>query len=240
MIYKILRPAFIVITGLLVLAFPSLASAATLSLQPLNGTFNRGCILGVDIMLDTENKQTEGTDVILIYDPSKLAVTTSDITSGKIYQEYLGLSVDAQAGKLSISGITSAAQSYSGKGLFATVLLKVLDNAPTGATQIKFDFDPSDKTNSKDTNVVESTTIAELLSSVTDGNYVIGTGSCTAPAGGTAIKSQGAVGTPSATPLPTKVPVKELPQGGIFDNTILVAILGTLLTILGIAGLALL
>lgn len=240
MIFKITKNILIVLTSLFVLAFPSLSFAATLSLQPVNGTFNRGCILGVDIMLDTENKQTDGTDVILVYDASKLVVTTADVINGKIYQDYPGNSVDSQAGKLSISGISSVSEPFSGKGLFATVHFKVLDNSPTGATQIKFDFDANNKAKTTDTNVVERTTIADLLTSVTDGNYVIGTGSCTATS--TALKPQGAVGTPSATALPTKAPVvvKELPQGGIFDNTILVAALGAILTIIGVAGLALL
>lgn len=231
--------------ALAVFSSPALAQAATLSLNPSAGTFNRGCVLGVNIDLDTQGGQTDGTDVILIYDPTKLSVKTSDITNGKIYQDYPGNSVDAQSGKLSISGISSVSEPFSGKGVFATVQFHVLENAPSGATLIRFDFDPNDKTKTTDTNVVERGTIADLLSQVTDGNYVVGTGSCAsqssgAGATGNITGGQGQVGTASATPLPTKVPLKELPQGGIFDNTIIIAAIGTVLTIIGIAGLAML
>ncbi|EKD90563.1 MAG: hypothetical protein ACD_30C00112G0004 [uncultured bacterium] len=229
--------------ALVIFSSPALAQAATLSLNPSAGTFNRGCVLGVNIELDTQGGQTDGTDVILIFDPTKLSVKTSDITNGKIYQDYPGNSVDAQSGKLSISGISSVSEPFTGKGTFATVQFHVLENAPTGATLIRFDFDPNDKTKTTDTNVVERGTIADLLSSVTDGNYTVGTGSCVSQgqgAAGTTIGGQGQVGTVSATPLPTKVPLKELPQGGIFDNTIIIAAIGTVLTIIGIAGLAML
>ncbi len=218
------------------LAFPALSYAATLTLSPSSGTFNRGCNVSIKIDLDTTGTNTDGTDVILSYDPGKFTVLASSIVNGTIYADYPGNSVDSAGGKISISGISSVASPFNGKGNFATLNIKVADNAPAGTAAIKFDFDPNDKTKTTDSNVVERGTIADVLSSVTDGNYVIGTGSCIGGQG-QALTGSGLAGTPSATKSPL---VKELPSSGLTDTTTLLAIIGTILTIIGIAGLALL
>lgn len=167
------------LTTLVFFSNPVNVFAATLGLDPGNGTYNKGCILGVKVNIDTQNEQTDGADVILIYDPSKFTVATSDIVNGTIYQDYPGNSVDQASGKLSISGISVSAP-FSGKGQFALVNFHVKDTASAGSTSIKIDFDPNDKTKTTDSNVAQRDTIADLLSSVFDGNYTIGSGSgCT-------------------------------------------------------------
>lgn len=223
---------------------------ASLSLSPSTATFNRGCGYNLDINVDTGGAETDGTDAILIYDATRFQVTPSDITAGTIYPEYPGLTVES--GKISISGFSSASQSFKGSGKLATVKLTIPQTAPTGATQIKFDFDPSDKTKTSDSNVVERGTIADVLNSVTSGNYTIGTGTtCTggsqAAPGGAPGGSQGAPGvsTPSASPLPTNQPLPtpqggQLPDTGNVQTTWIMAVTGSLLIILGIIGLALL
>lgn len=223
---------------------------ASLSLSPASATFNRSCSYNLDVMVDTGGSETDGTDAILIYDATRFQVTPSDITAGTIYPEYPGLTVES--GKISISGFSSASQSFKGSGKLATVKLTIPQTAPTGATQIKFDFDPSDKTKTSDSNVVERGTIADVLNSVTSGNYTIGTGTtCTggsqAAPGGAPGGSQGAPGvsTPSASPLPTNQPLPtpqggQLPDTGNVQTTWIMAITGSLLVILGIIGLALL
>lgn len=223
---------------------------ASLSLSPATATFNRSCSYNLDVNVDTGGAETDGTDAILIYDATRFQVTPSDITAGTIYPEYPGLTVES--GKISISGFSSASQSFKGSGKLATVKLTIPQTAPTGATQIKIDFDPSDKTKTSDSNVVERGTIADVLNSVTSGNYTIGTGTaCTggsqAAPGGAPGGSQGAPGvsTPSASPLPTKEPLPtpqggQLPDTGNVQTTWIMAITGSLLIIFGIIGLALL
>lgn len=214
---------------------PASAYAATLSIAPATGQINKGCDVTFTIELDTQGSQTDGTDVILSYDPAKMTIAQTDITNGKIYADYPGNSVDATAGKISVSGIAQVSQAFSGKGTFATLKFKVA-SAATGNAGLKFDFDPSNKTNSTDSNVVERGTVADVLSAVTDGTYTIGTGSCAA-----------GIGAPGASSLPISNPVASgaslptsLPEAGLLDNTVLVASVGMLLVILGIAGIALL
>lgn len=241
-------------TFVLWLVFPMTVFAqnpvASLSLTSSSGTFNRSCSYNLDVMVDTGGAETDGTDAILIYDATRFTITSSDITPGTIYPEYPGLSVEG--GKISISGFSSASQSFKGSGKLATLKLTIPQTAPTGATQIKFDFDANDKTKTSDSNVVERGTIADVLNSVTNGSYTIGTGTtCTGGAQASPSPGVGAPGvsTGSGSPLPTKAPAIQpipTPQGGTLpvtgnvQTTWIMAITGSLLVILGIIGLALL
>ena len=54
-----------------------MAAAATLSLTPATGTFNRSCNFSIAVDVDTTGTQTDGTDAIVLYDPRTM--TTSYI-----------------------------------------------------------------------------------------------------------------------------------------------------------------
>ncbi len=230
----------------------STGGKATLSLDPANGTFNKGCNFSLNINLDTGGAQTDGTDAILIYDISRFSALS--ITNGTIYPDYPGNNIDLQAGKITISGLASVNTPFAGNGVFAKVNFKVNDAAPTGAAQITFDFDPNNKAKTTDSNVVERDTVVDLLNSVVNGSYIIGTGPCNAiqspspspsrlplptvqPRGGPGSTSSS---TPSATITPSPTEQTILPSAGSEQFTFTVAIFGGALTILGILGLALL
>lgn len=223
------------------LALPANVLASVLSLSPSSGTFNEGCNFSLDVVVDTQGTQTDGTDAILIYDASRFTAQT--ITSGTIYPDFPGNNIDASSGKITISGLASVSTPFIGKGTLATINFNVLGTAPAGVTQIRFDFDPNDKAKTTDSNVVERGTVADTLNSVVNGNYVIGTAAC----GTTAttkptfqpgfLPGTGGPSTPSGTPF---VPAKTLPEGGTLQLTSATAIIGGILTVLGILGLALL
>lgn len=207
------------------------AQQATLSLSPSQGTFNRGCSYPVNINLNTSGSQTDGADAILIYDPSRLSATS--ITSGSIYADYPGNNIDLVNGKITVSGLASVTEPFNGQGIFATINLNVKTDAPLGVTQLNFDFDPNNKSKTTDSNVVQRGTVQDILNSVVNGNYIIGTGACgVLAAGGGAI----ATATPSATTSPTAT----LPPAGSEKLTYTLTIIGSILTVLGILGLALL
>lgn len=253
----------LIISGILI--SPTTTLAATLTLNPASGVLNKGCEVTIKVDLDTQGVQTDGTDVILIYTPSQLTTSISQITNGTIYPEYPGNSIDP-TGKISISGISSVSNPYSGSGTFATIKFKVADTlAANTPLSLKFDFDPNNKTKTTDTNVVERGTIADVLNSVTDGSYTVGTGSCTSgsAAGSGASGTAGAAGSANnfgqgqALPGSTTTSASSSAQypvykpdlnqltgngksSGFLDNTITLSILGGVLVVLGIAGLALL
>lgn len=215
------------------------AQVATLSLSPATGTFNRGCTFSLDITLDTGGAPTDGTDAILFYDPTRFTATS--IQSGTVYSDYPGNNIDTQQGKVTTSGLASVSSAFTGKGTFATVNFSVLDNAPTGSTQIKFDFDPTNKGKTTDSNVVQRGSMADILNSVTDGNYVVGSGAC----GSNIIPVGGPESTLSSTLVTTPAvvitnPPARLAQTGSSQTTVILATIGGMLTVLGVLGLILL
>ncbi|MBI2040242.1 hypothetical protein HYT18_04150 [Candidatus Microgenomates bacterium] len=217
------------------------AQQATLSLSPSSGTFNRGCDFSLNIDLNTGGADTDGTDAILIYDPSRFTATS--IQSGTIYPDYPGNNIDEASGKITVSGLASVSQAFSGQGTLATINFTVRDQASTGTTQVKFDFDPSDKAKTTDSNVVQRGTVADILNSVVDGNYTVGSGTCAVGTGtgtGTTGVGQGATGVGVATPSGAPIYYKTLPEGGTPELTATFIIVGSVLTILGILGLVLL
>ncbi len=239
---------------------PAVAMAATLSLSPSSGTVSRGCNVALKIELDTENADTDGTDAILLYDPTRYTATA--ITNGTIYPDYPGNTIDTQNGKVVVSGLASVDSPYKGKGILATVIFTVSQNAPVGASSIKFDFDPNNKAKTTDSNVVQRGTVTDILDAVTDTNLTVGNGTtCAIAQGGstnitttngtggslstnsttnsTTLGKGGIIATPSAS-----IPLKELSPGGktpgFTDSTFVLVGIGSVLTILGIIGLALL
>ena len=255
-------PALLLLSSLL---FPATALASNLSLDPANGTFNRGCPVSINIVLDTQGTQTDGADAILKFDSTRFS--GQSVTQGSIYPDFPGNNIDNATGRVTISGLASVSTPFAGRGVLATVNFSVKDAAPTGAAQINFDFNPQRKDLTTDSNVVERETVADTLNSVVDGAYKIGSGSCssqttpgtstgTGTGTGTGTTTTGSVvtapstygatrqgttfvATPSADK-PAYVPIKTLPEGGTKELTFTLAIVGGVLTILGILGLALL
>lgn len=230
---KIFLICLCIIGFLLGMPKESLAAGATLSLSPETGTFNTGCNFSLAVNVDTGGYETDGTDAILTYDTTRFMA--NKINNGSIYQDYPGNNIDAQNGKITISGLSSVGSAYKGAGTLATINFTVAADAPAGASQIKFDFDPTNKAKTTDSNVVERGTMAETLNQVVDGNYVVGTGSC-ARGGPTPLS------TPSATiykppPVITNKPPCTDPPCGAVDNTILLILSGTVLTMFGAVGL---
>lgn len=248
-----------VITVIMIIIFilPASALAATLTLSPPTGTFNRGCEFTVSIDLDTAGAQTDGTDAILRYDSSRFSTNNSKITPNtSMYPDFPGTSVDETSGtgKITISGLASVATPFTGKGSLATIRFTVLPNAQQTTSAMTFDFDPNDKAKTTDSNVVERGTVADVLSSVFNGNYTVGTGTTCGTGttgtqtqtGSTGTVGQGQVGpggtiaTPSGTIIQQPIPTKTLPQAGSETLTYTIAILGSILAVLGVLGLALL
>lgn len=227
---KILITFFSIISLVITNPTSVLAAGSTLSLSPATGTFNKNCNFSLQVLLDTGGYSTAGTDAIIFYDTTRFIA--NKINNGSIYPDYPGNNIDTQNGTVSVSGLSSATSSYKGSGILATIDFSVLPTAPAGATQIKFDFDPNNKSKTTDSNVVEAGTMIETLNQVVNGSYTIGTGSC----GGIG----GPTGTPSATITPTRITTTPSPlnQTADFSTTEILMVIGGSLTFLGLFGLA--
>ncbi len=222
------------------LSFITLTLASTLALSPSTGTFNRSCSFNLDIILDTQGAGADGVDVLnLNFDSSKFTATTID-TQNKIFSDYPGNNIDNSTGKIVISGLAAFGKPFTGTGKFASVTFSVKDAATTGVTQMTFDFDPNDKTKTSDSNVAAGG--VETLNAVTNGSYTIGTGICSGSQVTSGITTAPNVGSGVTSPSSKGgfIPVKTLPQGGTEETTATIAIVGSILTILGILGIVLL
>lgn len=179
------------ITNLLLLftflLLPVSANAASFTLSPATGTFNKGCNFSVKVNIDSAGSKIDSAEAAILFDNGKITPSTSAVTQGTIFPTYVPVTTTG-SGKIVVSGISNPGTPFTGSGTFATLNFVVRSDASTGPFTIKFDFDPNDRAKTTDSNIVESSTIAETLSSVGDGSYNIGTGpSCsgtTQPVGG--------------------------------------------------------
>ncbi len=231
---------------------PTYAQQATLSLSPASGTFNAGCGFSVNIELNTGGAKTDGVDAYLLYDQAKLSATS--ISPGTIFPDYPGNSVDDSIGKVVVAAISSIDNPFSGSGTFATVNFTVKPATSASLTQITFDFDANNKSKTTDSNVVANIngSVVDTLNTVVNGSYTIGTGSCSAQTTTIGGSTTGITGTSTAgtgskvfltgqgTASDSGEFVKTLPPAGSEKLTMTLAIVGSILTVFGILGLALL
>ncbi len=180
-IKRIFRPKLIFIVLGVIIAVEVIFAVRTLTkplppppakLQPISGgkivllspgkSYKVGDSVFVTIRVATGGRATNGTDLVLNYDPKILEASTSGaIRPGKIYSDYPILTVDPKTGTIRISGTTSAgSKAFNGIGVFATLNLKAIS---AGDTTLKVDFQ---KDSTTDSNVVESSTTKDILEEV--------------------------------------------------------------------------
>lgn len=139
---------------------PSVA-AAKLILNTDNVNPKVGDNLVVNINLTSNGRETQGSDLSIMYDIKALSLANnaSSFTKGVVYSEYLGRSVDGLKGNFRISGISGPSQ-FAKDGLIGSLNFKVLS---PGSTTISVDFKPS---SSIDSNVIDAKLSKDILSTV--------------------------------------------------------------------------
>lgn len=122
--------------------------------------------LTVSINLSSD-KKTDGTDLIITFDPKLLSVETvaqskSPVIAGNIYSDYPLNSLDQTGGRITVSGITDTPSGVLADGLFGSIV--IVGKAP-GFTKISLEFSPG---STADSNVTESGTGKDVLEKVSD------------------------------------------------------------------------
>lgn len=142
---------------------PAPITTGKISLVSPQTSYKVGSQIPVSVRVFTGGHTTDGTDLILKYDPKTLEASESSVIKGNIYQEFPALEVNQTTGTVKISGITGANQKgFSGLGNLATVNFKA---KAAGATALKVDFR---KGATDDSNIIESGSSKDLLGSVDD------------------------------------------------------------------------
>lgn len=222
------------------LLFPVSAFAATFSLSPATETLNRGCNYSLKIELDSSGVKVDGADALLTYEPNKLSTSLSLITTGSLFADFPGTTVDDKKGSIRISGIGASDTAEAKKGTFATINFKVKADAPLGSTNVNFDFDPKAPTKTVDSNILETKTAKDILTGVTNGAYQIGSGSC---GDGTEATLTASSASPTASAKPAVLGASttstggSLPDSGLGTPTLVIGAIGILLLLFGFFGL---
>ena len=136
---------------------------AQIILQSSSQILKVGDQIKVDILVDTGGKQTDGTDVILNFDPKTLVVvlasgSANPVIQGTVYNSF-PVNVLNQ-GKVVLSGIASVGTSFSGQGLLGSVTFKAVS---VGNTSLAVDFILGRTT---DSNIIETSSAKDILTSV--------------------------------------------------------------------------
>lgn len=174
----------------IVLAFPTFASAATMSVSPQSQTVGVGETFTVTVRLDTQGASIDGVDIRhLSFDPKLLQVIDSNpsqpgiqIGADSLMSSTLLNSVDNATGKITFSQVVAMGSKYKGSGILATI--QFIAKAPGNASLV-FSFTPK---STKDTNVAANVG-EDILSAVINGAYTI-TGKATAPVKNTTTPTQ--------------------------------------------------
>lgn len=144
---------------------PQPSKPTVISLEAPKTVLKAGEKMTVSIKV-TSTKKTEGTDLILSFDPKSLSLETTStgepVIVGDLYSDYLNNVLDAKNGKVTVSGITSAPGGVLADGLFGSIV--VVAKAP-GQANVAVEFSPGSTT---DSNVIETGTGKDVLEKVKD------------------------------------------------------------------------
>ena len=155
----------------------------TLGLSPANGTISIGETLNVDINVDTSGNNTDGVGAISTFNSNDFDVVDADANSqgvqlikGTFYPNVISNKVENGKIIYEATSDLSSGTPVKGSGILATIKLKAKQSS--SSAQVKFNFTPG-STDMNNSTIVESTTAINILSSVTNGNYVLGSGNTT-------------------------------------------------------------
>lgn len=173
------------------LASSTQTQAATYSINPSSGSYKQECNNMVDIRIDTQGSPSNAADILVTYDTTKIDIIDQNsseagvqIKPGNVYQTYVGNVVNTTTGEIRLTGM-SFTGSFNGSGTFAQIGFK----SKAGVTSAGFTiyFTGADPYNSLDSNIADTNTSNDLLSSVTNATYTFTTGSCVADTQGPTI-----------------------------------------------------
>ncbi len=144
-------------------------SEGTVVLSSKKLGYSVGDEVPVDIYVSTGGYTTVGTDLAINYDPAILEATEQSFAKGKIYQDYLGISIDNKKGVILVSGIVNInSGGFNGTGKFGTLNLRA---KAKGNTKVSLDFK---KGSTIDTNIIEDGTSVDILGKTFDLDLAVG------------------------------------------------------------------
>ncbi|MBI2616557.1 hypothetical protein HYW55_00285 [Candidatus Gottesmanbacteria bacterium] len=204
-------------------------------------TLEAGGVVKVNILINTGGQSTTNADAMILFDPNKLSVNTTQFVAGSFYPSYLQKIVEGTTNKYLVSGYVkdiSSPKSTSTDTLFATISLTALS---AGTTQLSFDCTSGSTADSNINRSSDSSDIIQCPLSPLTLTVGSGDGSTsptpTPPGGGQVTPTITPTATPTRTPTPTKTPtptLSELPRTGTVETTFAAMGIGIVLTVVGV------
>lgn len=119
----------------------------------------------VSVSIDSNNVPTDGTDLVITYDPKILSIETvgaqqKPLVVNNMYSEYPSNAVEPKEGIISVSGITSNKSGVFVKGIFGSMIFKAVS---PGKSTISIKFEPDSTT---DSSIIETKTGRDILGKV--------------------------------------------------------------------------
>lgn len=126
----------------------------------------------VSVSIDSNNIPTDGTDLVILYDPKILSVETvgaqqKPLVVNNIYSEYPSNAVEPKEGIISVSGITSNKSGAFVKGIFGSMIFKAIS---PGKAAVSIKFEPDSTT---DSSIIETKTGRDILGKVENLNLEV-------------------------------------------------------------------
>ena len=141
---------------------------ASLSFQPTSGTYNIGQTFTTNVIIDTGGEETNGADVIVVYDQSRLEFVSAEIND--LYSDIITPNPTPNPdipGHLAL-GAADSDETYNGKAIFAVITFKAIAE---GTANLSFSFNPENLGSTLESNI--SYHGKDLLGSITGASYAI-------------------------------------------------------------------
>ena len=198
---------------------PKQASAAILSLDPISGTYTAGDTIDVEVVLDTENEDVIGAEVIIQFDSAKLEVETAEL--GDLFASKI---VDGSIsyGKIIFEAKAIGSNTFNGIDTFATITFNAVADGEANV-DIKFVAQGETTDSAVEANDITGT---DLLTQVDNAVFTIKPSvvSTTNTTSSSSATTKGGVTTTKTT----------VPVAGHIENTIAMLVGGILMLTVGI------
>lgn len=156
------------------------ASAATFQLEPRNSTVSTACESEVQVLIDTEGKESNAADIEIRFDPAKITIIDSNpnisgtqIKTYSAYEAYFGNQVDSENGVIRLTA-ASFSSTLKGKSIFASIRFQPKQGASDATFDIYYNAGSS-----TDSNIAESPTSNDILTGVVNSKLTITNAKCT-------------------------------------------------------------
>ncbi|KXK26615.1 MAG: hypothetical protein TR69_WS6001000622 [candidate division WS6 bacterium OLB20] len=199
----------VIVIAAVFLFAPVAAKAASFYFSPANSAFIQGCTSEVVVMIDTAGSNSNAADIEISYNPAQVSIIDTDpglagiqVGTGNAYQAYV---YNSASGGI----IRVAAGSFLGdlNGTATFLRIPFQSVGATAATTFTINFTGAGDT--LDSNIAETSTSDDLLTSVTNGSYTFSAGSCiadtTAPNITFPYPGNGATGVPASANLTVNI-----------------------------------